>query len=260
LPFGSASANTTGTTEKGWISLNQTDANMYSAGYGPTQFTLWFSEEDKNGDLDQKTFNVTLTSSGTSTNRVTVSAVQGDGTAYETASSSKIWRSYVESELATKIDWDKTNSDQYSVDLEYHGGEVYANLFVTAPSVTVTTGSEGVTSLGDIIVKDTEVSSVQGKNLIVVGGSCVNSVAAKLIGGAHCGAAWEEATGVGAGQYLIQSFDNPYADGDEIALLVAGYEAADTVNAQKALLANTVDTTVGKKYTGTTSADLTEAA
>jgi len=246
--------NTTDTTTKGAILINDTDIGMYSAGHHGSQFTLWFGEEDKNGDLDKKAFNVTLTSSGSTTNRVTVSAVQGDGTNYETIRSSKIWRSYVESELATMIDWDKTSSDQYSASIEYHGDEVYANLFVTAPSVTV--GGEG--SIGEIVILDSETSGMTNKNLIVVGGSCVNAVAANLVGGAYCTTEWESATGVGAGKYLIESYDNPYASGDEIALLVAGYNAADTTNAQKALInsANTIDTTAGKKYTGTTDADV----
>ncbi|MCK9570608.1 hypothetical protein M0R72_16790, partial [Candidatus Pacearchaeota archaeon] len=101
-----------------------------------------------------------------------------------------------------------------------------------------------------------EVSSVSSKNLIVVGGSCINSVAANLLGAA-CGADFTEKTGVGSGQFLIQSIASPYSTG-KIALVVAGFEAADTVNAATYLRTQTVDTTAGKKYKGSsaTSAEL----
>jgi len=122
----------------------------------------------------------------------------------------------------------------------------------TADGVTVTTTTGGTTSLGEILVKDTEISSVQSKNLIVVGGSCINSVAANLVGEPACGADFTSKTGVGSGEFLIQSFGDAYTSG-KIALLVAGYDAADTVKASTYLRTQTVDTTAGNKYKGTTS-------
>ena len=125
-------------------------------------------------------------------------------------------------------------------------------------SVSTTTGTAG--SLGYILVKDSEVSSVSSKNLIVVGGSCINSVAAKLVGAASCGADFTTKTGIGSGQFLIQSYANPYTSG-KVALLVAGYDAVDTKNAATYLTTKDVDTTVGKKYKGTsaTTAELVVA-
>jgi hypothetical protein len=127
-------------------------------------------------------------------------------------------------------------------------------VYVTSKEgVIVSSTVGGATQLGDVIVKDSEVSSVSSKNLIVVGGSCINSVAAKLIGGtAACSASFTEKTGVGSGQFLIQSFGDAYTSG-KIALLVAGYEVADTVNAATYLRTKTVDTTAGKKYKGTSA-------
>ena len=113
-----------------------------------------------------------------------------------------------------------------------------------------TTSSTASTSLGEVLVTDSEISTVSSKNLIVVGGSCINSVAANLIGGAYCGSAWTEKTGVGSGEFLIKSYAGKYATG-KIALLVAGYEAADTVAATTALKNKVVDT--AKEYKGTTS-------
>lgn len=120
----------------------------------------------------------------------------------------------------------------------------------TAEGVTVTSTAGGATQLGEVLVTDSEVSSVSSKNLIVVGGSCINSVAANLLGGLACGSDFTTKTGVGSGQYLIQSLTSTYSS-SKIALVVAGYEAADTVNAATTLRTQAIDTTVGKKYTGT---------
>ena len=143
------------------------------------------------------------------------------------------------------------DSDQKTVEVSYPKSQVYANLYVGSEGSLVTSGTTagGSTQLGDVLVKDSEVSSVSSKNLIVVGGSCINSVAASLVGGAKCGSAWTTETGVGSGQFLIQSFDRS----GKVALLVAGYDAADTVNAATYLRTKTVDTAVGKKYLGTSS-------
>lgn len=60
---------------------------------------------------------------------------------------------------------------------------------------------------------------------VIVGGSCINSEAASLLGiGRLCGEDFTAQTDVGAGQVLIRTF----ADGDKIKILVAGYHAADT--------------------------------
>ncbi len=156
---------------------------------------------------------------------------------------------------------DPTDSPQ-SIEVKVPKTVVKPLVYVTSKegvSVSTTTGGS---SLGYILVKDSEVSSVSSKNLIVVGGSCINSVAAKLLnnGVAACGADFTTKTGIGSGQFLIQSFANPYTTG-KVALLVAGYDAVDTKNAATYLTTKDVDTTVGKKYKGTsaTTAELVVA-
>jgi len=131
-------------------------------------------------------------------------------------------------------------------------------LFFAEEGTTVTStegATSGTTQLGNVIVKDSEVSNVATKNLIVVGGSCINSAAAALVGGAKCGASWTEATGVGSGQFLIKG----YASSDitsKLALLVAGYDAADTKNAATYLTNKAIDTSKEYKGTSSTSAEL----
>jgi len=125
-------------------------------------------------------------------------------------------------------------------------------------SVTSTGGVSGATELGEITIYDNQVASESGKNLIVVGGSCINTVAAKLLGSDTpiCAEAFTTKTGVGDGQYLIQTFTSPYAS-DKVAMLVAGYNAADTTKAVQFLKNNAVDTTL--KYTGSTPTDATSS-
>ncbi len=152
---------------------------------------------------------------------------------------------------------DAGDTDSKSATISYPDNQVYAQLYMGAEGSVITAGTaSAATQLGDVLVKDSEVTSVSTKNLIVIGGSCINSVAANLLGGASCGADFTTATGIGSGQFLIQSIASTYSTG-KIALLVAGYEADDTVNAATYLRNQVVDTTAGKKYQGTSATSAT---
>ena len=92
--------------------------------------------------------------------------------------------------------------------------------------------------------------------MIVLGGSCINSAASKILNGAGCGASFTAETGVAADQFLIKIVDAAKAGGSsgKIAMLVAGYEAADTTKAVKYLTTETVASDSGteiKKVTAT---------
>jgi len=160
--------------------------------------------------------------------------------------------------FGTIITMDNGDSDQSKATISYPDNQVYALVYMAAAGATTgVSGGTGGGKLGYVLVKDTEVSSVSSKNLIVVGGSCINSVAANLVGEPACGSDFTSKTGVGSGQFLIQSFTSPYAS-TKVALLVAGYEAAETGWASTYLTTQNVETTTGKKYKGTsaTSAEL----
>ena len=98
------------------------------------------------------------------------------------------------------------------------------SLYVTSGAVSSSTTSSGDGTLTQVRVVDatkldSEVSSVSAQNLIVVGGPCVNSVAAELAGNpSNC------AEGYSAGVSKVELFEN----GDSVAMLVAGYSGADT--------------------------------
>jgi hypothetical protein len=151
---------------------------------------------------------------------------------------------------------DTTDTNIALGSLSYGDAQMYANVYLAEASASITTGGTGGTgTLGDVLVKDSEVGNVATKNLIVVGGSCINSAAATLVGGTKCGAAWTTATGVGSGQFIIKGYATSSLT-SKIALLVAGYEAADTANAATYLRTKAVDTSKAYKGTSATSAEL----
>ena len=87
------------------------------------------------------------------------------------------------------------------------------------------------TSLGPlfesgIIVLDTEIDNIKEQNIIIVGGPCVNMAAAEIMG-------WPLKCdqGFDLGKAKIKLFDN----GNNIALLVAGYAVDDTTMACRLL-------------------------
>lgn len=255
LPYGNATTNTsaiTTATNPGQISLNITaKTSNASMGHGPDNFVLWFHEEDKDETLGNgNLFNVTLAphSSTATVRRASVTAVGGNvmSGAQETERSSDIYDYYIEDDVATNIKWDKSNSDQYFATINYHGAEVSADVYLTAPGATVG-------EVGNMVFTDAEKSSWQSRDVILVGGSCINSATATALGVAYptCEAAFTSATGIGSGQYLIQSVGDAFTSG-KIALVVAGYSKADTAAAAQRLanLPSTVDTTAGNKYLG----------
>ncbi|MBU2496537.1 MAG: hypothetical protein KJ767_00570, partial [Nanoarchaeota archaeon] len=150
---------------------------------------------------------------------------------------------------------DQTDTNIHIASLSYGSAQMYADVYLAEVDASITAGTTGGTSqLGDVLVTDSEVSNVATKNLIVVGGSCINTAAAALVGGAKCGASWTEATGVGSGQFLIKGYASSSIT-SKLALLVAGYDVADTTNAATYLRTKAVDTS--KEYLGTSATSAT---
>ena len=229
-----------------------------ATGHGVDSYYVFFDSEDRDGNLGSgDAFNVTTDESGT-TNKVHVSAVTTDrastdtqangGTNFEIGSTDD-FEYYVYTDVASKIVY-ATGGDYDSAKVTYPGEDSFVNVYLSSPETVVGGGG----TLGDVLVTDAEVSTVNSKNLVVVGGSCINTAAAALVGGAYCGSAWTGATGVGSGQFLIKGYATSSIT-SKMALLVAGYEAADTTNAATYLRTNTVDTS--KAYKGTSGTEAT---
>jgi hypothetical protein len=221
-----------------------------TAGFTAAGAIINFTEADKDGDLGEGvSFSVSV--NDTANDKLHVSSIGTTNVTKVETTTNDLYTGIVKSDLASKITTDES-ADENDFEVEYFGEEVIAGVSVVG-GAEVVTSDDTTSALGDVIVKDTEVEAVKTKNLIVVGGSCVNSVAATLLGSAACGADFTAATTIGSGQFLIQSFANPYAS-SKIALLVAGYEKEDTANAATYLLNNDdLDITAGKKWKSTSA-------
>jgi hypothetical protein len=143
----------------------------------------------------------------------------------------------------------RTGDTDKQVEIWYPEDAMSVGFYIGEETSEITPGTTGVSGGQISIVKDSEVDSVKGKHLIVVGGSCVNSVAARMLGSEVpiCGADFTAKTDVSAGGYIIQVMKSPYNE-NKIAMLVAGYNAEDTTTASKrAMVIDGVNTAVGTK-------------
>lgn len=227
-------------------SINSTRLNSING--NPVTWNLRMTEGDKDNAVDSTTWTATLAHA---TKGCEVDAISPDELAVESGSDN--YEAYVVGAHATKMLY-KTGGDQDTLDIMYPLAESYATVFVSESSAVTTGGATGLYA-----VKDADLTSTdKTKNLIVVGGSCINSVAASLLGSSTpmCGDAWQTKTNAGAGQFIIQAFASPYSS-SKTALLVAGYDAADTQKAATYLVNKQVDTAVGKKYLGTSATEAT---
>jgi len=228
------------------VKYNDSTTHEYTTVGLDSSWIMNFSEEDKDGDIaDGIAFTATISAADTDGVHVSATNVSEQETLDK-----DMYIGYVFSDLATKIEMDKSGDTNTFVVL-YNGEEV-------AGDVSVTTGmvSSDSAELGTITVLDSEASKMSGKNLIVVGGNCVNSVAADLLGlsaGASCMADFSAKTGVANGGFLIESFNK---DG-KVAMLVAGYSAQDTTKAKTYLVNNNVETMAGTKLVGTSATEAT---
>jgi hypothetical protein len=244
LKFAGANSFNTAVSDKGLeVILPENTSTQTSDLSSDAGVPITFIEANKDGDLGSGMWFTAHVKANTNT-KLHVS--ETNVTTLEDPSD--VYWGYVNSDLTSKVTLDET-ADEYDFTVDYYGAEVTADVMVVGGAATISGGSN---TLGNVLVKDTEVSSVATKNLIVVGGSCINSAAATLVGGTKCGAAWTAATGIGTGQFLIKGYaDSSITTG--LALLVAGYDAEDTVKATTYLTNKVVDTS--KAYKGTTTTE-----
>jgi len=219
------------------------------AGHNNVTWYLTMDDEDKDDNIaGGSAFEVRLefnTDSKVEIDQVNTSGVfaASGGTWGIEQASTDAYETYVRDDVATKL-VHFTNPDQDYVEIYYPtaASQSYAKVFLT--DITATSVPEG----GAVLVKDTEVSSVATKNLIIVGGSCINSAAATLVGGAFCGSAWTDATSAGSGQFVVKAYPDSTLT-SALAMLVAGYEAADTQASSTYVRTQTFDTST-VDYTG----------
>ena len=121
--------------------------------------------------------------------------------------------------------WEDDDGEEWSVRVPY--SQVLPQVYATSGDVSVSERHDEAT--GDaydiapvqagIAVLDTEVGNWQDENVIVVGGPCVSTVAAEMLGNPdECTEGFEP----GVGRILVQEH------GANVAMLVAGYAADET--------------------------------
>jgi hypothetical protein len=105
--------------------------------------------------------------------------------------------------------------------------QVFITSGATAIAASTVGGALTAVAIVDATKLDSEVASADAQNLIVVGGPCVNTVAAELLDNpANC------AEGFVPGKSRVKLFE--HANGN-VAMLVAGYSGADTRLAGKVI-------------------------
>jgi hypothetical protein len=137
-----------------------------------------------------------------------------------------------------------TTGDQGKITVSYPDDQIYTNIFLLTSGATVSTSTTGggtikkVVPISDSVAKlDTDISdpATVNKNLVLIGGSCANSLVQKLVDsgkldakftctGGVPGAGWE--TGKGYIFYVADAFATGYD-----AVVIAGTDAIDTRNA-----------------------------
>jgi hypothetical protein len=128
------------------------------------------------------------------------------------------------------------DNDPDSLTIEYPQAQLLPQAFVTFDkTVTMEGGAGSITverpqriEIGSAVLAS-QVSDPTAANVITVGGPCINSVTAEIMGLTYpaCGAD----SGLGEGEGLVKLYES----GDKVAIVVAGWEAEDTTRATRVL-------------------------
>jgi hypothetical protein len=207
-----------------------------------------FTEEEDNSDSDNKNAIIVPTTATSTKADVDVGNIKF------TNSEADEGLTFEDSDYTGAIDpfgsyllKDGSDTDQDYALITYPEKQMYAEVYVSEIGATITPGIGG--GGGQILpVKDADVSAVSDKNLIVVGGSCVNQVAATILGSPGdplCGSDFTDVTNAGPSQYILKTVVSPYNE-DKIAMLVAGYEKEQTLSAV-ALVKDGASTDIGEQ-------------
>src|SRR3989344_2275063 len=167
--------------------------------------------------------------------------------------------SYGYTSMGSFVTLQAPSSDPQEITMAYPKIQRLPQVYFTSGATSAGKGASGnmvSVTVVDASKLDSEVSNVEAQNLITVGGPCVNTVSAELMGNpASC------AEGFTPGKAMIKLWE--HANGN-VAMLVAGYSGADTRLAGR-ILANTPSkiTSVGGSEVvieGTTASDATVGA
>lgn len=159
--------------------------------------------------------------------------------------------------MGGKITHNNPSSDPDEVTFAYPEKQVLPQVYFTSGATTTkstTTGDLVAVQVVDATKLDEEVASVTAQNLIVVGGPCVNTVAAELLGNpTDC------TQGFAPGKSRVKLWE--HASTGKMAMLVAGYSGQDTRLAGKVIAHRWKELSGDEvEVEGTTYSDATIAA
>jgi len=273
-----------------WLNAPTTDTagtSMYqiltvATGGFDLQLRSLASEFDGNGVLDSgRDENVTVQINATSGNNVDLNVVSPQNFTFTNSNGESVRVVQLQMESLDEEDlkqglttygafFEQTdesstnNADSLTIEypLSQRGADVFI-VFGETQTSRVGAAAGGAVVLNPINVGAAKLASeVAGQelttNMLLVGGPCINSAAAKVMGSDEplCG----DASGIAPGTAIIKLFEH----GDTVSVIVAGYDAQDTRRATKVLAEykDWADKLVGKEVvvTGTSMADIDVSA
>ncbi len=167
----------------------------------------------------------------TATNEVTVNTFQVDGEDNLLTPEGEENIKYGYTSMGGKITYEEPSSAPNLFTYNYPKNQRLPQVYVTSGATKTTTTSGGDLALVQVVDAtklDSEVKSTGAQNMIVVGGPCVNSVSAKLMGNPKvC------TTGFSPGKAVVKMYED--ATTKKMAMLVAGYSGKDTRLAGKVI-------------------------
>ncbi len=122
------------------------------------------------------------------------------------------------------------SSDEFVFEVPSDTADMAVNVLISSSGTkTTVTGGAGTMSGVPVAKLDTEITDAKAQNLILVGGTAVNKLTAEALGLTYptYGTDASVATGIGAGEATLKLVENAFG-GTNTALIVAGWEAADT--------------------------------
>ncbi len=192
-------------------------------GMNMTSVQMNWSTPDANDYDNQVPSRFAIRMAATTTNEVTVSTLTVD----DTSNPSKTPEGeenvgYGYSTMGGKWKYATPSGSPALFTYSYPKAQRLPQVYITSGAVTSSTAAAGdltAVEVGVATKLDSEVADVSAQNLIVIGGPCVNTVAAELMGNpASC------AEGFTPGKAVVKLFEK----NGKVAMLVAGYNGPDT--------------------------------
>lgn len=251
------------TKNNGWIKIENTNATLgTTTGHrvGMTDARLFVDlitdDDDRKDDLTGTDENVSVSFSFTEADTEVDSQVRNGNMTFwvsdpEESTVTKGYQNY-----GTFVKETNPSGSSRTIEIDVPEAQVGGNLYVTSGSTVTASSASGGSMVAVEVVDatklDSEVADAMAQNLIVVGGPCVNTVAAELLGNpVDC------TEGFTPGKARVKLFEN----GESVAMLVAGYSGADTRLAGKVIAQRYSELSGDEvEIEGTTTADATIGA